>query len=210
MSMRGPLRLIGLLFLISLSVAGASASGAPATAPARRPSVKDSPGYIPLVDPESASVRIGRRTNAPLVSARFKGGARGNLDSLGRAILWALHHSETDSLQRLCITDTEFRDILWREFPQSRPATGIQWEDAWRTLYARVNDGCNMARREYGGHYYQFVKFRADSVARYKNFTLYSGLTLVAKDDVGKTHEWTWIRGVAERKGRLKIYSTTD
>ena len=37
-----------------------------------------------------------------------------------------------------------------------------------------------------------------------------SGLTLVARDDMGQTHEWKWIRGVAERKGRLKLYSTTD
>ena len=193
-----------LLLLIALATAGATA------APARRPSVQDSPGYVPLVDPESAAVRLGRRTNAPLVTARFTGGVKGNLDSLGRAVLWALHHSETDSLRKLCISDTEFRDILWREFPQSRPATGLQWEDAWKMLYARMNDGVGMARREYGGHYYQFVKIKADSVAKYKNFTLYSGLTLVARDDMGQTHEWKWIRGVAERKGRLKLYSTTD
>jgi hypothetical protein len=47
-------------------------------------------------------------------------------------------------------------------------------------------------------------------VSRFKNFTLHSGLTIVAKDDTGVTHEWKWLRAVAERKGRFKIYSTED
>ncbi len=171
--------------------------------------MKDSPGYVPLADPESASVRLGRRTNAPLVSKRFRGGAA-SLAELGRAVCWGLQHAQSDSLQKLCITDEEFRDVLWREFPQSRPATGLQWEDAWKIQYARLHAGVAHARRDFGGHWYQLVSVRADSVARYRNFTLHSRVTIVAKDDTGVTHEWKWLRAVAERKGRFKIYSTED
>ena len=49
-----------------------------------------------------------------------------------------------------------------------------------------------------------------DSTGAYKNFKLLSGLTMVVKDDGGKVQKWRWLRAVAERKGRYKIYSTED
>lgn len=172
-------------------------------------SVQESPGYVRLFDPESMSVVTGRRMNAPLVSKRFHGGAS-SLDGLGRAVCRALHRANRDSLADLCIRDDEFREVLWREFPQSRPAVGLQWEDAWRILYARVHAGCSHALRDYGGHAYEFVGLEADSIVRYRNFKLYSQLTLLARDDEGRVQRMKWLRAVAERKGAFKIYSTED
>ena len=173
-------------------------------------SVKDSPGYYSVPDPESMSVVLGRRVNAPVVHTPFHGGAR-SMEELGKDVCWALHHSSSDSLLKLCVTDAEFKDILWREFPQSRPATGLQWDDAYKFLFARQHAGCAHAIRDYGGHYYQFLRFEpAESLGVYKNFKLHSKLILVAKDDTGQIQEMRWLRAVAERKGRFKIYSTED
>ena len=172
-------------------------------------SVRDSPGWRPLVDPESSSVAIGRRLNAPLVHKPFHGGAPG-LQGLGQAILRDLHGAHQDSLLALCVTDDEFRDILWREFPQSRPAVGLQWDDAWRILYARLHAGSAHAVRDFGGHHYDFVRLECDSIMRYRNFRMYSRLTLVAKSDEGELVRMKWLRGVVERQGRCKIYSTED
>ena len=169
----------------------------------------DSPGYKPLVGPESMSVVLGRRTNAPLIITPFKGGAK-SLDDLGRAVCWCIHHGDQDSMMRLCVTDTEFRDILWREFPQSRPAVGLQWVDAWKILWARLHAGSVHAVRDYGGHHYDFVRWQVDSTLAYRNFKMYSRLTLVVHDDTGQMQSWKWLRAVVERKGRFKIYSTDD
>lgn len=175
-----------------------------------RSSLLDEPGYKPLVDPESSAVALGRRPNAPLVTKRFNGGAT-SMDDLGRRICRALHVQNRDSLLKLCVTDEEFEGILWREFPQSRPVTGVQWDDAWRILYARLHAGTGHAVRDYGGHWYEFVRFEeADTVQVFRNFRMHSGLTLVAKDDGGQLQRMTWLRGVVERKGAFKIYSTED
>jgi len=196
----------GLRLLLSLL---AAASLVPLAA-ARAVSVKESPGYYATPDPESMSVAIGRRKNAPLVHTPFRGGAA-SLDALGRSIVWTLHHGNIDSLRALCVSEDEFREILWREFPQSRPATGLQWEDAWTFLYARQRAGTNHAMREYGGHPYQFLRFEpGESTGVYKNFKLHSGLVMVTRDDTGNVQKWRWLRGVAERRGRFKIYSTED
>ncbi len=205
------LRGLGWWLVAAIGIVGNGAPGDAAAAPSPRPhvSVRDSPGYVRLFDPESASVAAGRRLNAPLVSRRFEGGAR-SLDELGRAVCRALHRTSRDSLLALCVRDDEFRDILWREFPQSRPAVGLTWVDAWRILYARMHAGCSHAIRDFGGHAYEFVGLEADSIARYRNFKLYSRLTLVARDDEGQIQRMKWLRAVAERRGSFKIYSTED
>ena len=131
---------VALTVVIGLTLAAAAAVGAASTSTApvsRAPSVRDSPGYVPLFDPESTAEKLGRRPNAAVVSKPFRGGAQ-SLDALGRTVCRALHVGSKDSLMALCVTDDEFRDILWPEFPQSRPVVGLQWEDAWPILYARV------------------------------------------------------------------------
>jgi hypothetical protein len=202
----------GLALAIGFGVSGvAGAAGvAPDSLPRRHIySIHDSPGYVPLFDPESLSEVTGRRMNAPLVSKRFQGGAH-SLADLGRTVCRALHVASRDSLLDLCVRDDEFRDVLWREFPQSRPAVGLTWEDAWRILYARMHAGCSHAIRDYGGHAYEFVGWKTDSIAHYRNFNLYSRLTLIARDDEGQIQRMQWLRAVAERKGSFKIYSTED
>lgn len=190
-------------------VNGASA-GSPVPAPATQPSVRDSPGYVPLVDADSAADRLGRRPDAPLVSMPFTGGAR-SIDALARAVCGAFHVQSVDSMLALCVDSKEFREILWPEFPQSRPATGLRWDDAWQILWARLNGGSVSAVRENGGHVYTLVRVeRTAATVQYKNFKLHNGITLVLKDDEGQVKRLTWIRSVAERKGRFKIYSMSD
>lgn len=178
--------------------------------PPSGPSTRNSPGWYPTVDPESASVRIGRRVNAPVVSMPFKGGLK-SLDDVGRTVCRLLSHSDRESLWAICVADSEFRQIMWREFPQSRPVTGLQWDDAWRVLSMRLTSGCSDAVGQLGGRYYQFLRFeRSDSTTRYKNFSLHNGLVMVVRNDQGETEKMHWLRSVVERKGRFKIYSVND
>ena len=207
---------LGLLGLLALWIASAGAAATmPAakpdsTAPVKHGSVTMEPGYTGIVDPESASVRIGRRTNAPYVKKLFKGGAP-SLNELGRRVVHALGTGNPDSLLILCVHEDEFRDILWREFPQSRPATGIQADDAWMFLWARLHGGSVSAMNDYGSQHYEFLRWeRYDTTAVYKNFKMLNGLVLVAKDDQGQVQKWHWLRSAVERKGAYKIYSMRD
>jgi hypothetical protein len=181
-----------------------------ASQPARRAaSVKDSPGYYPPSDADSTAEQLGRRADAPTVRMPFAGGAR-SMKELGEAVLGALHAEDADSLLRLCVTPDEFRVILWPEFPQSRPATGLAWDDAWPVLNGRLNGGSLGSVRELGGHYYTLLRVETASVAPYKNFKLHNGVTVVARDDEGREVRYTTVRSVAERRGRFKIYSMYD
>ncbi len=199
-----------------LGASGTRAADSTATreAPRRPVSVKDAPGYYPPSDPEANSEVTGRRENAPLVSLRFTSGTR-TLEELGRTVCRYLHHSQTDSLTALCVTEREFREILWREFPQSRPAVGLTWLDAWKILWARLHAGIAHAVRDQGGHYYKFMRIEyaktgRPPIMRYRNFRMHNGLIVVVQNDEGQVERWTWLRAAIERKGRFKIYSTDD
>jgi hypothetical protein len=212
----------GLLLLLLLVVGaglGSSAHGAtntavPSASTSAPASVRDSPGWYPTVDPESMSVVLGRRTHAPVVKTSLKGGV-GSLKEMGRVVCRMLESGAPDSLHALCVTESEFRDIMWREFPQSRPATGLTWEDGWRVLDVRLLSGTRDATADFGRRKYEFVRFERtqasqDTTAVYKNFKLHNRLVLVARRGDGELERMYWLRSVVERKGRFKIYSTTD
>jgi len=185
-----------------------AAFGTPASATVSKPAgptatvnpmLKSAPGYHPPADPESMSVQIGRRLNAPAVKAPF------------RAVCWALHHSNRDSLVRLCVTAEEFDRIMWREFPQSRPATGLKAEDAWLLLDNRNIGGISRALQDHAGRHVRFVRWeRGDEVAAYRNFTLQHKLTLVVLNEQGVEERLDVVRSVAERRGVYKLYSMKD
>src|SRR5262245_357232 len=206
-----------LVAVTTISSAQATAPKAAVASPAPSPSptsVRHSPGWYPNVDPESMSVVIGRRTNAPVVHISLKGGTR-SLKDMGRVVCRMLESGAPDSLHGLCVSESEFRDIMWREFPQSRPATGLTWEDAWRVLDVRLLSGTRDATADFGGRKYEFVRFERtqatkDTTLLYKNFKLHNRLILVARREDGELERMHWLRSVVERKGRFKIYSTTD
>ena len=206
-----PLALALALLVSGWAVPGGAAGSKPAPTPAAKHmvSVRDMPGYIPLSDPDSLADELGRRPHAAYVSMPFTRGER-SLEALGRAVCGALHRESPDSMLKLCLNADEFRTILWPEFPQSRPATGLAWSDGWQVLQGRLNGGSIAFTRDFGGHVYTLLKVETSATTNYKNFKLHNGIVIVAKDDEGKTHRFPFIRSVAERKGRFKIYSMAD
>ncbi len=197
---------IALLLLVALAPAvPAAAQGYEVN-----PALRNAAGYRPLADPESASVRLGRRVEAPLVSMRFSDGAT-SLEHLGRMLVHAIHHTSPDSLRRLCLTRDEFTGILWREFPESRPATGLTAEDGWFLLDARLRGGGSKILNELGGQHLEFLRWERSGASRtYRNFRLHNGMVLVVRDEQGREQRLVHVRAIAERRGVFKIQSLQD
>lgn len=203
-------RRLSILLASLLMTAAVLTAGAGTPSDRVSPALKNAPGYYPPADPESMSVVVGRRVDAPLVSMKFAGGAK-SMDELGRMICHALHHSSRDSLQALCVTREEFSVILWPEFPQSRPITGITADQAWMNLNAQHQGALARGLGDWAGQDLTFVRWaRRDTVGVYNNFRLHRGLALVAKDEDGREVEVDLVRMAAERKGRFKLYSLKD
>ncbi len=168
-----------------------------------------SPGYYLPADPESASVRLGRR-EAPEVPYLFEGGAA-SMDEFGRLVVAALSAQDVPALHSLRVTFGEFDIILWREFPESRPVTNIQAEDAWSLSEPRSQTAVNRATGLYGGRRLRYLTVEVGRVQTFTNFVLHRDVRILAVDETTTRIERIKIApSVAERKGRFKALLYRD
>lgn len=133
-------------------------------------------------------------------------------EDLSRRILEAIWAEEMRALLDLSIDFREFSEILWPEFPQSRPITGIQAEDSWAFLFRSISSGIDRMFQEYGG---QALEFRgltfSKGLTRYPNFDLIQGVEIHAyskarEQEVVVEHVHTFV----EKDGVWKIYILKD
>lgn len=196
---------------------GGASSAAPApmpppAVPATRAGdspLRTAPGYFPPADPESASVRLGRR-ESPEVPDLFQGGAA-SIEEFGRSVVTALNGKDEKALHTLRVTRVEFEKILWREFPESRPITRITAEDAWEMSEPRSISGAGRAVGLHGGRRLRFLTIESASVQAFTNFLLHRDVVIVAVDEgTAEIHKITLAPSVAERKGRFKALLYRD
>lgn len=189
-------------------VAGADLAAAPRRIAGRSP-LENAPGYVPPADPESASVRLGRREAKP-VDDEFSGGAA-SLEDFGRRVVEALNSLDETGLHRLRVTRVEFERILWPEFPESRPITRITADDAWSLSEPRSLTAASRAIGLHGGKRLRFERVEHDRVQPFTNFDLYRGVTIVATDEAsGESHRIPMAPSVAARHGRFKALLFRD
>ncbi|HEU4333894.1 MAG TPA: hypothetical protein VFT32_05310 [Candidatus Eisenbacteria bacterium] len=178
------------------------------SAPGRSP-LERSPGYVPPADPESASVRLGRR-EAPLLEGEFDGGAA-SLEELGRLVVAALNAADESGLHALRVTRAEFERYFWREFPQSRPITNITADDAWGLSDASSLAGASRAVGQLGGRRLRFIRVEHGPTQDFANFDLVRGIEIVAESEITREiHTIRLVPSAAVRNGRYKALLYRD
>lgn len=183
--------------------------GAPLESPPGRSPLERSPGYVPPADPESASVRLGRR-EAPLLDGEFDGGTA-SLEEFCRFVVTALNAGDEGALHALRVTRAEFERFLWREFPQSRPITNITADDAWGLSDAGSLAGASRAVGQHGGRRLRFLRVEHGPTQDFTNFDLVRGLEIVAESEITKEiHAIRFVPSVAVRNGRYKALLYRD
>jgi hypothetical protein len=176
---------------------------------AGRSPLENSPGYFPPDDPESASVRLGRR-EAPPVEGEFRGGAA-SLEDFARAFLDGLNSKDTRALEALRVTKNEFVTFLWREFPESRPITHITADDAWGLANPTSVSAMNRAMGEHGGRDLRLVRVDRERTQEFTNFDLVRGVAITARSEsTGELHVIKTAPSVAVRHGRYKALLYRD
>ena len=150
-------------------------------------------------------MRTGKRVVGPI--SEELGGGFDSAEDLARAILSGARANDTKQLHGLRVSNREFARIFWPEFPQSRPATNVQADDAWFFHDASCHDGINEIISQFGGRDLQLVRLQCSKGRLdYSNFDLYDGIVIEAVDSRGETVSIPWATTFAERNGKWKMF----
>lgn len=174
-----------------------------------RSPLEDSPGYQRVVDPESTAVVTGRRQVA--VHDRSLGEGARSAEDLALWILDALAAADREQLKALLITPEEFREILWPEFPESRPITRLEARDAWFFLERTSLAGINQALNLVGGTPLELERITYEvGFAPYTNFALYHGARIHARRPGGEPIVLDFADSFVECRGVWRVYTYKD
>lgn len=186
-----------------------AASASVAAGPSARSPLEQSPGYHPPADPESSSVRTGRR-NARAVSLELDGGAR-SVGALAKQLLAAIQARDERAMHALRLSFREFEVICWPEFPESRPITRITAADAWEFSLTSSLAGAGRTVGQYGGRSLELVRVDVARREPYRNFQLHRGVVIVARDAAdGSQVSLRFLPSIVERHGRFKALLYKD
>ena len=58
-------------------------------------------------------------------------------EALARAVLTAFAQGDVATLERLALTENEFRYLVWPQLPASRPERNVPWDYVWKDLQAK-------------------------------------------------------------------------
>lgn len=170
------------------------------------------PAYAPSgsptpYDPEWRSFVTGRREVALHDRALSPGGAA-SLDDLGEEFVVAARNQAEESLAEIRITRDDFTDLLWPEFPQSRPYVHIPVDEAWFFEAAKLHEGAVSAQNMAKGRALVLEGVQTTRVLEFTNFRMHV-VSILAKDEKGgESVDLTGEEGatVIECRGRFKFY----
>lgn len=168
------------------------------------------PGYRPgAEDPEIESVRRGRRIVARH-DRGFDPGGSPSLEALVQLVATGIDMADGEMLGRAAITSHDFSDLLWPEFPQSRPAANGSVSGAWFLIRSELVSTWNRAAGEYRGKGLKVVDIKVGHVDEYTNFRIHNDLQVTVTDAEGNAMPFPLVEAVVECRGRFKLYSTRD
>ena len=194
---------------VLVTAAGDTIPYAPMGQELTRSPLEQSPGYKRVIDPESTAVLTGRRKVA-VNDLKLSAGGR-SAEELGMWVVDALRASDREQLKALMITPAEFRDLLWPEFPESRPITRLEAKDSWFFLERTSLAGMNQALNQQGGAELEFDRLTYEvGYAPYTNFALYHGVRIHARRPDGSEVVLDFADSFVECRGTWKIYTYKD
>jgi len=170
-------------------------------------SVANSPGDKLPYDPEWRSIRTGKR-EVVVHTRAFTMGGSASLDELANDYIFGLNQVDEPVIRGLQISKADFLDILWPEFPQSRPALHIPGEESWFFTAAKQDEGMNKTVGACRGRRLKLEGVQITSVKEFTNFRILEVEINAEDETTGETLTITGDKGctVAERLGRYKFY----
>ena len=92
-------------------------------------------------------------------------------EAVATAVLDGLARRDRPRLERLAVTEEEFRTRVWPELPAARPERNMPWDYVWGDLHQKSRGTLSSVLTQHGGRRYELlgVEYRGAST-RYSSF----------------------------------------
>lgn len=134
------------------------------------------------------------------------------LDALAAAVVGAIQDSSFEKLQALCLTEQEYRNVVWANLDSSetsQPAMTV--ERAWSWVVRDTEKAGKRYVSEYGNRELQLTNVGpVKNVKTYPAMAVHRGLRIAVSVDGTEPEEWRLLNVILEYKGWFKVITLND
>lgn len=128
-------------------------------------------------------------------------------EALAHAVLDALARNDRAALERLVLSEREFRDHVWPQLPASRPERNLPFSYVWGDLRQKSHASLARILSEHGGRRYRFAGVDFDDTSDYSTFRVHREATFRVRDAQGQEKTVQVCGSMIEKDGAWKVFS---
>jgi len=129
-------------------------------------------------------------------------------EGLAVAVLQALEARDADALERLALSEGEFREHVWPSLPAARPERNLPFGYVWGDLHQKSRQGLAALLAGHGGAHYRFVRLCAlEGTTQYDQFVVHRAMEVTVEDGVGNQIPLRLFGSMLEKDGTYKVFS---
>lgn len=128
-------------------------------------------------------------------------------EALLTAVLGALASRDTVTLNRLVVSEQEFKDHVWPHLPAARPERNLPFSYVWGDLRQKSQQGMSRTLRDLGGQRLRLVRVSFSDKTEYPGAVVHRRTVVTVVDDRGYTREVRVCGSLIEQDGRWKVFS---
>ena len=126
---------------------------------------------------------------------------------LARGVLDALAQTDRAGLERLAVSEREFRDHVWPQLPAARPERNLPFSYVWGDLRQKSDASLSKALAEHGGRRYTLVGVDFAGDTDYTTYRVHRDATLRVRDAEGVETTIRVCGSMIEKNGAWKVFS---
>jgi hypothetical protein len=127
--------------------------------------------------------------------------------ALAAAVLEALVVRDRTELERLALSEQEFRDHVWPSLPAARPERNLPVTYVWGDLHQKSQGALTQVLQTYGGRRYELVGVDFADRTDYGAYRVHREATLRVRDADGAATTIRVCGSMIEKDGAWKVFS---
>ncbi|MBL0061416.1 MAG: hypothetical protein IPP40_08015 [bacterium] len=133
-----------------------------------------------------------------------------SLEALAEGIVEAVQDSSLERLQSYCLTEQEYRDVLWANLPEAE-VRSMPVEKAWGWVKRDIEKASRRYIDDFGNHQLKIVKLTPPQEVRsYPNIKVHRAFRITVSDRGADPEEWRLMNVILEYKGWYKVVAYND